>query len=74
MDMKQPDILKEALNLPPEARAALAGSLLASLDQEVDEKAEAAWQAEIIRRLMELDTGIAKPIPWPEARRKISGQ
>ena len=36
------EILKEALTLPPEARAALADSLLDSLDTEVDEDAEAA--------------------------------
>ncbi len=36
-------ILKDALALPTEARAALAGSLLDSLDGEVDEDAEAAW-------------------------------
>ena len=35
-------ILREALALPTEARAALAGSLLDSLDTEVDEDAEAA--------------------------------
>ena len=66
------DLLKEALKLPPEARAALAGSLLDSLDQEVDEDAEAAWHAEIDRRLRELDSGTVKPIPWSEARRRIS--
>lgn len=68
------DLLKEALKLPPEARAALAGSLLDSLDQEVDEDAEAAWHAEIDRRLRELDSGTVKPVPWFEARRRISGQ
>lgn len=68
------DLLKEALKLPPEARAALAGYLLESLDQEVDEGAEAAWQAEIDRRLRELDSGKVKPIPWSEARRKITGR
>ena len=67
-------LLKEALKLPPEARAALAGSLLDSLDQEVDEDAEAAWHTEIDRRLKELDSGEVKPIPWSEARRKISGR
>jgi hypothetical protein len=36
------EILKDALALPTEARAALAGSLLESLDTEVDEDAEAA--------------------------------
>jgi putative addiction module component (TIGR02574 family) len=68
------DLLKEALKLPPEARAALAGYLLESLDQEVDEGAEAAWQAEIDRRLRELDSGKVKPISWSEARRKIAGR
>ena len=68
------DLLKEALKLPPEARAALAGYLLESLDQEVDEGAEAAWQVEIDRRLREIDAGKVKPIPWSEARRKIAGR
>jgi putative addiction module component (TIGR02574 family) len=68
------DLLKEALKLPPEARAALAGSLLDSLDQEVDDNAEAAWYAEIDRRVRDLDSGTVKPIPWSEARRKISGR
>ncbi len=68
------DLLKEALKLPPEARAALAGCLLESLDQEVDEGAEAAWQVEIDRRLREIDSGKVKPIPWSEARRKIAGR
>lgn len=68
------NLLKEALKLPPEARAALAASLLDSLDQEVDENAEAAWQVEIDRRLKELDSGTVKPISWSEARRKISGR
>ena len=66
------DLLKEALKLLPEARAALAGSLLDSLDQEVDENAEAAWHAEIDRRLTEIDSGIVQMIPWSEARRRIS--
>jgi len=68
------DLLKEALKLPPEARAALAGCLLESLDKEVDEGAEAAWQVEIDRRLREIDSGKVKPIPWSEARRKITGR
>ena len=34
------DLLKKALALPPEGRAALAGSLLESLDEEVDASAE----------------------------------
>jgi putative addiction module component (TIGR02574 family) len=66
------DLLKKALALPPEARAALAGSLLESLDDTVDERAEEEWSKKITRRIAELDSGKVKPIPWAEARRQIS--
>jgi putative addiction module component (TIGR02574 family) len=69
MDAEQ--LLAEALELPPEQRAALAGELIQSLDPQVDEDAEAAWSEEIRRRLERLDSGLAKQIPWSEARRRI---
>lgn len=69
MDTKE--LLAEALQLPPEQRAALAGELIQSLDPLVDEDAEAAWSAEIRRRLERLDSGLAKTVPWSEARRRI---
>ncbi len=40
--MQTEEVLREALKLPMEARAALAGSLLDSLDDMIDEDAEAA--------------------------------
>ena len=61
------------MQLPPEARAALAGSLLDSLDQPPDPDAEAAWATEITERLAEIDAGRAKLIPWSQARRTIVG-
>ncbi len=68
-------LLQEALKLTPEARAALAASLLESLEgDEVDEGVEAAWSEEIAKRIHELDSGAVTPIPWPEARRRILGQ
>ena len=54
------------------ARAALAGSLLVSLDTEVDEDAEAAWATELNRRVAELDSGAVKTIPWAEIRRRLA--
>ena len=66
-------LIDEALKLPPEARAALAGSLIESLDETVDKDATAAWEAEIAERVRELDDGSVKPIPWSEARRIIAG-
>ena len=65
------EILKEALALPAEVRAALAVSLLDSLDVEVDEEAEAAWQREIQRRVAELDSKTVSPIPWSEVRSRL---
>ena len=66
------EILKDALALPTEARAALAGSLLESLDTEVDEDAEAAWASEINRRVAELETGVLRSIPWADVRRRLA--
>jgi putative addiction module component (TIGR02574 family) len=66
------ELLKKAMELPPEARAALAGSLLESLDPEVDATAEEEWNQEIARRIAELDSGEVKPIAWADARRQIS--
>jgi putative addiction module component (TIGR02574 family) len=68
------EILKEALKLPPEARAALAGTLLDSLNEAVDRDAESAWEAEIVMRLKEINEGKVNLIPWAEARAKIAGQ
>ena len=45
--------------------------LIESLDQQIDEDVEAAWSVEIQRRLHRLDDGVAKTVPWAEARRRI---
>jgi len=66
------ELLKKALALPAGARAALAGSLLESLDETVDAGTEEEWQKEIARRIQDLDSGKVKPVPWAEARQKIS--
>lgn len=65
------DLLQEAMKLPPEARAALASSLLDSLDTEVDADAEAAWSVEIERRIRGIDQGTTKLVPWDDVRRRI---
>jgi putative addiction module component (TIGR02574 family) len=72
MTQKVSELLKKALALPQEARAALAGSLLESLDDTVDASVEEAWKHEIAQRIQELDSGKVKPIPWAEARHQIT--
>jgi putative addiction module component (TIGR02574 family) len=70
MSPETDELLQKALSLPAEDRAALASSLIDSLDQTVDEDAEIAWQQEISRRMDEVRSGKAKTIPWREVQRK----
>jgi putative addiction module component (TIGR02574 family) len=65
------ELLEEALRLPPEVRAALAGSLLESLEEHIDQDAEAAWRADLERRIRDLDSGNVRSVPWTEARERI---
>jgi putative addiction module component (TIGR02574 family) len=71
MEKEAADLLAKALRLPDEARAALADSLLESLDTEVDDGAEEAWRQEIHRRLAEIDAGAVQLVPWEEARKRL---
>ena len=73
MKPRHKKVLEEALRLPAEARAALAGHLLESLDDSVDEDV-AAWSKEIARRIDDLDRGKVKTVPWSVARRQILGR
>lgn len=55
-------VIDQALRLPKSGRAALAAKLLASLDEGVDEDAEAAWAVEIERRARRALSGESKGI------------
>ena len=65
------DLFNKAADLPEEDRATLAGLLIESLDTEIDEGVEQAWQAEVQRRLSELETGSVKTVPWESVRSRV---
>lgn len=65
------ELWREAAELTEEERASLAGLLIESLEGEPDADVEAAWTAEIERRVTELDAGTAKTIPWEEVRQRL---
>ncbi|MCC7065737.1 MAG: addiction module protein [Planctomycetes bacterium] len=65
------ELLQQALALAPEARAALAGALLESLEEAPDPEAESAWSSEIARRVCEVDAGDARLVPWEQARQTL---
>ena len=59
------------MHLDESERAALASLLIESLDMEVEEGVEAAWVAEIERRVAELDSGAAITVPWEEVKARL---
>jgi putative addiction module component (TIGR02574 family) len=64
------DILKRALALPVDERAALANTLLDSLEmpnQSLDE----AWDEEVARRMQDLKAGKAVTVPWEQLHREL---
>jgi len=65
------DVWKEASELSDEDRAALAGLLIESLEGEPDPDIEAAWAAEIEKRVAELDAGTVQSIPWEQVRQRL---
>ena len=64
-------VRSEALNLPQSERAELAHSLLTSLDGQPDIDGSEAWDAEILRRLAEIDAGTTTLIHREEFRRRM---
>ena len=63
-------LLERALSLSLEEQEALADSLISSLGGKVDEGLIAAWDAEIARRIEELNSGTVKTIPWEKVRKR----
>jgi putative addiction module component (TIGR02574 family) len=63
-------LLERALSLSVEEQEALADSLISNLGGKVDEDVVAAWDAEITKRIQELDSGKAKTIPWEQVRKR----
>ena len=64
-------VLADALRLDLDACAELAAELLASLDGPADPDAEAAWTAEIERRVAAIEAGTAKLESWKDVKDRI---
>jgi putative addiction module component (TIGR02574 family) len=57
---------QDALALPADQRLALARRLLDSIEPEPEQGAEAAWEAEIAKRMARFDAGESEPVPAGE--------
>lgn len=71
MSRPKASVLADALRLDDDARAELAAELLASLDGPADPEAEAAWDAEIQRRIEAIERGTIPLEPWDDLKRRI---
>jgi putative addiction module component (TIGR02574 family) len=65
------DLLEKALSLSDSDRALLAGALIESLEGGADPSAASAWDAEIMRRVAELETKAVDTIPWSQVRERL---
>lgn len=64
-------LLKKALCLSEADRASLAGALIESLHAPPEPGAEPAWEAEIARRVRELESQSVETVPWPAVRDRL---
>ena len=64
----------EALRLPLQERAQLAHELVRSLDAPEDSDVAGAWEAEISRRIAQIDAGTASLIDRDEFRRRLENR
>lgn len=64
------DLLKRALALPVDERAALANALLDSLETS-NQSVEEAWDEEVARRMEDLKAGKAVTVPWEQLHREL---
>ncbi|HYY68662.1 MAG TPA: addiction module protein [Terriglobales bacterium] len=70
MSRELSDLLKRALALSVDERAALASSLLDSLEG-TDESVQQAWEEEVARRIEDLKAGKAVTVAWEELHREL---
>ena len=71
MAISRDDIFRKALALAPSDRVELLGLLIGSLDEGVEQGAEAAWLEEIDRRAKDLESGAVRSIPWELVRERL---
>jgi putative addiction module component (TIGR02574 family) len=71
MHISNADLFKRVLDLSEKDRAALAGLLISSLEEEPDSDLESIWRLEVSRRVSELDAGKVDTIPWKEVKKRL---
>jgi putative addiction module component (TIGR02574 family) len=64
------ELLRQALALPVDERAALANTLLDSLET-TDHSVQEAWDEEVARRMEDLKAGKSVTVSWEQLHREL---
>ena len=64
------ELLKRAMALPVDERAALANTLLDSLET-ANQSVQEAWDEEVARRMSDLKDGKAVTVAWEQLHREL---
>jgi len=72
MSPETENVIKQALQLPREARALVAEKLLESLDFEEPFEVSSEWREEIARRCREIDQGTVELIPGEDVLKEAA--
>ena len=67
-------VTKEAMDLPPRQKLALAEFLLESADAATDPEAETVWDSEIRDRIRAIDEGRVIGVPYEEVMRSAEAR
>jgi putative addiction module component (TIGR02574 family) len=71
MSQSVAQLFQQASELSEADRATLAALLIESLEPEHDADVEAAWAAEVERRVAALDAGAVTTVPWSAVRDEL---
>jgi putative addiction module component (TIGR02574 family) len=74
MNTEANNLFDQALSLSDSDRAALAASLIRSLETESDSDAEEHWKSEVERRIAEIENGDVELVPWDEVMAKLKSR
>ena len=65
------EIFRDAMALPPDARAELTERLVESLAQDISSEITTAQLAEVRRRIAQVESGEVEPVPGDEALARV---
>jgi putative addiction module component (TIGR02574 family) len=74
MNIEANNLFDQALSLSDADRAALAASLIRSLESDSNPEAEHDWASEVKRRIAEIDNGDVELLPWDQVMAKLKSR